>query len=236
MNAGSDTEPHWLKNARDIGLLAARKHLYAGIMLWLFGVSIVVSYYFWPVARHGLEQVSQAKVAWGIGFSILSTSIFGGLIPSLITAGSNGFSFSRNLYLLWTNTVFWGLKGIELDLLYQGQARLFGGDNQLSTIITKTVVDQFIYVPAIGLTNVVLFVLWRDLDFSGRRFRAALGAHWYRERILPVVISNWVLWIPAVILIYSLPTSLQLPIQNLVLVFWNLILFFFTTRRMAGNS
>lgn len=227
----SERKRAWLQDAKETGLLAARKNFFAGVALWIFGITIVVSYYNWPSARALFDQVSELKIAWGFFFSILSTAIFGGLIPSLITAISNGYSFTRNVYLTLTNVGLWGFKGIELDLLYRGQAYVFGADNQISTIAFKTLFDQLIYVPLIGLTNVILFVLWRDLNFSCRRFRAALGPNWYANRILPVIISNWFLWVPAVVLIYSLPTSLQLPIQNLVLVFWNLILFFFTTRR-----
>ncbi len=231
MNADYDSNHGWLRDARDTGLRAARKNFKAGILLWLFGVILVASYYHWPLARGVLDQVAQWKNDWGFGFSILSTALFGGLIPSLIIAMNSHFSKARNLYLIGTNVFLWGLKGIELDLLYQGQAYLFGADNHIMTIVCKMLVDQFIYAPTLGLSNVILFVLWRDLNFSWKEFRIALGPHWYRQRILPVVISNWVLWIPAVILIYSLPTSLQLPIQNLVLVFWMLILFFFTTGR-----
>lgn len=236
MDAQSDREQHWLRSAWDLGLQAARRNLLAGVMLWLFGISLVICYYYWQPARMVLDQVSQIKLAWGVGFAILSTALFGGLIPSLITACNNGLSPARNFYLLWTNVLLWGVKGLEIDFLYQTEARVFGADNQLSTIVTKTIFDQFIYVPLFGLPNAILFLLWRDLDFSANRFKRALGRHWYRERIMPVLISNWVLWIPAVALIYSLPTGLQLPIQNLVLVFWNLMLAFLTKRKESGLS
>jgi hypothetical protein len=236
VDSETDGQQHWLKTAGELGLQAARRHLLAGVLLWLFGVSIVLAYYYWQPARTVFDQISQLKMAWGVGFAILSTSLFGGLIPSLITACNNGLSAARNFYLIWTNVLLWGVKGLEIDLLYQAEARVFGADNQFSTIFTKTLFDQFIYVPIFGLPNVILFLLWRDLDFSGKRFKLAMGPHWYRERILPILISNWVLWIPAVALIYSLPTSLQLPIQNLVLVFWNLILVFFTNRKFSGRA
>lgn len=231
MNSYSERKRHWLQDARDTGLLAARKNLVAGICLWIFGLGIVLAYYYWPAAQAWFQRLAAWKDDWGIAFSIVSTAIFGGLIPSMITAIGNRFSLARNLYIGATNVVLWGLKGIELDFLYRGQAWLFGETNDVFTITCKTLVDQVLYVPLIGITNVVLFVLWRDLNFSWSRFCQTLGPHWYSERILPVVISNWFLWIPAVVVIYSLPTALQLPIQNLVLVFWNLILFFFTTRR-----
>ena len=127
-------------------------------------------------------------------------------------------------------------KGIEIDWFYRVQSLMFGSNQQFSTVVTKTLVDQIIYVPAFGLVNVVLFVLWRDNDFSCRRFRIALGPNWYARHVLPVLVSNWFVWIPAVLLIYGLPSGLQLPIQNLVLVFWILILTFFTSPAKSNRS
>lgn len=227
--SGVSVNPSWIGSTLETAKLAGRSNLRAGLILWAFGSAIVAAYYFWPAGQSMFNRIADLKVAWGFLFSMVSTAIFGGLIPSLITATRNELGVERNIFLIWTNVLLWGLKGIEVDLLYRGQAVMFGDDNQISTILFKTLFDQFIYVPLIGVTNVVLFLLWRDLNFSVRDFRHSLGPNWYRNRVLPVVVTCWGVWIPAVILIYCLPLSLQLPIQNLVLVFWNLILFFFTT-------
>jgi hypothetical protein len=58
-----------------------------------------------------------------------------------------------------------------------------------------------------------------------------MGERWYRRRVLPVMVSNWGVWIPAVSIIYMLPPALQLPLQNLVLCLWALMLIFLTSPR-----
>ena len=45
----------------------------------------------------------------------------------------------------------------------------------------------------------------------------------WRDRYLPGILANWILWIPAVLMIYRLPAGLQLPVQNLFLVIWVLV-------------
>ncbi len=50
------------------------------------------------------------------------------------------------------------------------------------------------------------------------------SGRWYSRRVLTPLISNLAVWLPAVTIIYSLPPALQLPMQNLVLVFFTLIL------------
>src|SRR5690606_28764550 len=100
----------------------------------------------------------------------------------------------------------------------------------LLTIAAKSFVDQFILVPLWFVPVMVLFYTWKESDFRLRDLRRRLGPHPYRDRCIPVMLSNWGVWIPAVVLIYALPLPLQLPIQNVVLCLWVLMLMFITAR------
>ena len=60
-----------------------------------------------------------------------------------------------------------------------------------------------------------------DLLSIGAFARQSFG-----QRVLVVVCSTWVVWIPAVAIIYSLPSALQVPLFNLVLCFWCLLMSF----------
>ena len=71
---------------------------------------------------------------------------------------------------------------------------------------------------------------FKDADLSLKRTldpirRQGLG-RWMYQVVLPLLLSNWGVWIPAVVVIYCLPLPLQLPMQNLVLCFWSLLLIF----------
>jgi len=44
------------------------------------------------------------------------------------------------------------------------------------------------------------------------------------DRSLVVMVSIWAVWLPAVVIIYSFPSPLQLPLFNIVLCFWCLLL------------
>ena len=123
---------------------------------------------------------------------------------------------------------FWAFKGLEVDLLYQFQAWIFGNNNDFKTVAAKVFVDVAIYAPLIGLLNCIIFYIWRDNGYSISKTRASLGEHWYLRKVLPALISNFCVWFPSTIIIYNLPLALQLPVQNLILCFWVLILVFFT--------
>ncbi len=196
--------------------------------MWLFGVAIIVGYFFVPTIHNWLDSVGRFKEAFGWKFSLVSTAIFGGLIPALISKLLQTNHASASNGLIFANSMLWAYKGVEIDLFYSLQARLFGTTTDFQTIATKTICDQFVMVPLFGIVNVVLFYVWRDCGYSFRKLPVALGKNWYSRRVLPVLFTNWVIWIPAVAMIYSLPTALQLPVQNLILCFWVLILMFFT--------
>jgi len=224
----SDKPPSPLKAAWITGNRAAWQNRSPGLCLWGFGTLIIVGYYFIPAVRSVLDQIGRWKTEYGLWFSVLSTSVFGGLLPTVIP-GLFGRKLPKAFWaLLISNCIFCALKGLEVDLLYQLQAYVFGDDNDFSTICKKVFVDQVFYAPAIGLFNCVLFYIWRDNGYSFSRTRTSLGKNWYLHKVLPALISNWCVWCPAVILIYALPLALQLPVQNLILCFWVLILVFFT--------
>ncbi len=60
-----------------------------------------------------------------------------------------------------------------------------------------------------------------------KEVKAALKQKPFFDRVIPLMIANWVVWIPAVSLIYLFPLPLQLPLMNIILALWCLILTFF---------
>jgi hypothetical protein len=50
-----------------------------------------------------------------------------------------------------------------------------------------------------------------------------LNRDFWRRTIPTILITNWLIWIPAVALIYSLPAALQFPLFSVVMTFFILI-------------
>ena len=134
------------------GVQAVRKNRLPAIFLWAFGLALIISYYFVPVVGDALNWIGLQKQHWGFLFSMVSTALFGGLLPALIPRLLRIESSLSVGYIL-SNTMFWALKGIEIDLFYRGQAAVFGDQADVLTISAKTLVDQLVYVPTIGLVN-----------------------------------------------------------------------------------
>jgi hypothetical protein len=225
-----------LRDAWQTGLRAAYQNRLPGLVLWLFGLGILTGYWFLPSIQEMFESIGRFKSQWGWRYSLISTAICGGFVPGIVMRLTQMHSQKVTAGFVTANTLLWAYKGLEIDFFYQLQAIWFGTSATPQIITAKTICDQLLMVPLIGIPNVVLFYLWRDCGYSFQRFRLALGKNWYRRRIVPVLIANWMVWIPAVAMIYSLPAALQLPVQNLILCFWVLILLVFTGPAPGGDN
>ena len=69
-----------------------------------------------------------------------------------------------------------------------------------------------------------LAYVWKDEQFASSALKKAINKHFFIVKVPTIVISNWLIWIPSVCLIYSMPPALQLPLFNVVLCFFVIVL------------
>lgn len=213
------------------GIRGARATIGPGLVLQATALALVLAYYFHPAIHAAVERLAALHERRGLWFGIVSTGLFGGLIPVAYLrarpATRQRFTTAGAAALI----LFWAYKGIEVDLWYRLLAHVVGERHAIATVATKAFLDQFVYCPVFAVPVTVLIYEWVEARFAGRVIAADLRAgHWYRRRVLPVLISNLGVWVPAVCIIYALPTPLQLPLQNLVLCFFTLLLAHITAR------
>ena len=208
------------------GMAAARANLRPALFLQVVAVLVFVGYHHHETTRAVLARVAEAKLEYGYGFSLVSTAFFAALVPFFLQRLQRGGRGQVPLAHLPFLLVFWGLKGIEVDALYRLQAVLFGAEPKLGGLVLKVLVDQLVYVPIWAVPSTVLAYLWKDR--GARTAFASVGRRWYGQSVLPVLVANWLVWLPTVTVIYTLEVPLQLPVQNLVLCLWALLVQFFT--------
>lgn len=209
------------------GLQGARAHLRVCLALQAASLALVLAYYHWEPARSALDRLMEVKLSMGFGFAILSTAFFGGILPyaylhyeGLKRLGRPRYDGRQGLGLV----AFWAYKGFEVDLFYRILARVIGPGHDALTIFKKACTDQLFYGPLYAVPMTV--AAYQLIDAHGS-FRSVWedwrAPRWLWRRIVPILISNAAVWMPAVAIIYSLPTPLQLPLQNLVLCFYTLL-------------
>jgi hypothetical protein len=204
---------------------ALKQNLLPGLVLQFCALAIVLVYFFVPASQPVFAWFGILKHDYGSVYAFIATAFFGGFIPFVYLWASKRIDSSHNLFALFLfYVIFWGLKGIEVDFFYQLQGYWFGYENSVKTIATKVAVDQFIYSAFWAAPTITIAYLWVEHRFNFRACGTDLNRSFFLEKIPTVVFSNWLVWIPAVSIVYSMPQDLQIPLFNLVLCFWVLIL------------
>lgn len=207
------------------GLKSARAIMVPGLVLQATALLLVTAYYQHDATHAAVNHLVAWRQEYGVVFAMITTGIFGGLLPVLYFMSRrqtrSDYTWAQAVAL----TAFWAYKGWEVDLFYRLLARLLGEQNDVWTIARKAFVDQFIYCPFIAVPISVLVYEWVQTRFNTTAVAADFRTGgWIARRVLPVLISNFGVWLPTVCIIYALPTGLQLPLQNLVLCFFTLLI------------
>lgn len=210
------------------GWQAARTNARPGLVILVIALGMLLGYRHWPAFHEALEHVRGWKLRFGFGFSAVSTAVFGGLLPllfRLIPEQTRRDVPWRQLPFLMA---FWALKGMEVDVLYRLQAAVFGDRAEWPVVVAKAFVDQFVYVPLWAVPTMVVAYAWKDGGYRWEPLRRVMGPGFYRNRCLPLLLANWGVWVPAVVVIYQLPLALQVPLQNLILCLFVLLVMILT--------
>ncbi len=218
------------------GLAGVKRNALPGLALQVFALALVSAYYLLPAARPSFETVAAWKSHYGLLYSALATAVFGGLIPFLYLAASGHIKPGRRLAELLFYFAFWAYRGIEVDVFYRLQAFAFGEQVTWSVVLPKVLVDQLVYSVFVAAPGQVVFFLWKDRGFSFRAIKPDLNLGYLTGAVARVVFSQWMVWVPAVSIIYCLPSALQIPLFNLVVCFWVLLLTFVTGPQRSDGA
>ena len=212
---------------------AAKANIVPGILLITLALFIIFSYFNIKEVKFIFVFLAALKLEYGYIFSFISTALFGGTIPFIFEILlKRDMGKSKFKVFLFVN-IFWAVKGVEIDFFYRLQAGIFGNNNGFNTILCKTLVDQLIYLPLWAAPTMIAAYHYRDRGFRISGIFSELKDDFFYKRMLPILFSSWMVWVPAVILIYNLPLELQLPIQNIILCFWSLMLSFLSKKNYA---
>jgi hypothetical protein len=217
-------------------LRAIRQNFVPGLVIWTVAALVVAAYYLVPATSGFFQTIAAWKASGGFLYSFAATALFAGLIPfaflMVMPATRAQATGSALAFLL----IFWGYRGVEIDLLYRLQGVMFGTAPAVGTIAAKVAFDLFVYnvVWAAGLQLLVYH--WKNHRY---RLKAFHGFHWHEfftKRLPVAVVSTWVIWLPVVTLVYSLPADLQIPLFNLAACFWSMVVATLTSEKRVKSS
>lgn len=193
------------------------------LVLNVLAIAFVTSYYRWPAVAGMWEALGAFKVRWSFAFSCVSTMFAAAVMPFFIQWAMGTLPAEGRWKRLGLRMLFWGYRGMEIDLFYRLQGMLFGHGHDVRTLATKVVVDQFVMSPIWFVPTYVIALRWIDLGGSWARAKASLDRQFWTRTCPMVLVTNWLIWIPALALVYSLPAALQFPLFSVVMCFFILI-------------
>ena len=217
---------HVLREAVGKGLRAARQNLIPMLALEAAMALLVIIYYFWSAGEAALDRYAAWQQGGGILIAALATGLAGGVISelSLVYFQDQGRWSPDHLENLGFKLVLFSISGAVVYEFYRWQAVWFGQGNAWSVLLPKVCVDQFGYTVLWSVPYMTLMTRWQALHYSGKLLRAELGGTFVTERMLPVLMTNWMFWIPGVSLIYSMPLNLQTPLFIFATAIWGILL------------
>lgn len=193
------------------------------LVLNAIAIILVATYYRIPALAGFWEALGALKLRWSFLFSCLSTIFAAVMLPSFVQWLQGVLPVEgrgRRLVLL---TLFWGCRGMEIDLFYRLQGHVFGHEGDALTLMKKVFVDQFVASPLWFVPTYLIALRWAELGGSWSRTRQALNRDFWTRTCPTVLITNWLVWIPALALVYSLPPALQFPLFSVVMCCFILI-------------
>jgi len=187
---------------------------------------LVAIYYLWPAGAIVMAEFGQWQHTGGVLGAALAYGIAGGILSeiSIVYIADRGRWTLHHLENLTFKFFLFGIGGGIVYEFYLLQAFWFGDAATWSVILPKVLVDQFGFTVFWCTTYQTLAFRWQILRYSGRKLWNELGGDFVIKRMLPVLITNWMFWIPGTILLYSMPLILQLPLAVFANAIWAVLL------------
>lgn len=196
-------------------------------------IALVLAYYFVPASHGCFLVLAAAKARWGYGFSFASSVVAGAMLPTLFKVAilQRGRRSREDLTDLLFLAAFWGMEGVIVDAFYRFQGVMFGTQPTFWTVLKKVLVDMFIYNTVFAVPYTLAWYEWKHHGFRLSQIGHAFTADYYRTKTIPALCATWIVWIPVVSALYSLPPLLQIPLFALALTFWVLMVAYITARQ-----
>jgi len=207
---------------------ATRENFLPGLLLQCLMLVFLVLYFKHDGTQRFLGRMADWKREAGFAFAFFSYIFAAALLPELLRiAFFQNFRVTRlNVWNFWTGALIWGVLGMSVDLFYRLQNLVFGIGHIWYVVAAKILVDQLIFSPLFAQPYAVGALTWRNARFQRSALREIFTREFLMEKVLAVQCAGWIIWVPALCLVYSMRPDLQLPVCIIIQTFWVLI---FTT-------
>ena len=211
------------KSPLRIGWESAKANAVPMLILWAVAVCLIVGYYYVPGVADCFEPLARWQRESGWSAAFLNLFFFCGVIPGAFVWSIRELRPKYPFATLLVQSVWCGAWGVVNNEVYAALSRWLGSGADIGTLFLKTAVDQFVWTVLVMAPVDAVFFFWLGRDFSLSRVRADWPRSFVHGVVLPNLLSNWIVWIPVLCVIYAFPLPLQIQLAGIVGSIWTLL-------------
>ena len=215
-----------VKEAFRKGYQAGRQSLPAMLAIEAVMALVVGSYYLCPPVAAALSRLADWQHAGGVLAAACASAFAGGILSEISAVYFlDGGRWTRaHLDNAAFKAALFFVTGAIVYEFYYYQSVWFGNGAAWSIILPKIIVDQCGYTPFFSVPFQTVVIRWHHVGYSFRRLGPELNRDLVTGKMLPVLVTNWMFWVPGVTFIYSMPQNLQMPLAILANAIWSILL------------
>ncbi|MGZ0654985.1 hypothetical protein ACWPKO_14770 [Coraliomargarita sp. W4R53] len=236
-------QPDWgeiMQHSTHSAIKAVKQSLIPACFVWGVMAIMAVFYYWVPPASSFFTGLERVQVGLGRLFPFLGMGVSVGLLAEGVRVCSSADKrwTKENTLNAGFNLLVFGTLGMLQAVFYGFQTEWFGSEQDLKTLACKVMMDQFAWTVFFANPYQTILFIWKENNFQLTRVWKCMRPikTFWGMRVLPVLITNWAFWIPMASIIYSFPSSLQLPLAILAVTIWVIMLTILTSEEIIENQ
>ena len=202
------------------GVMANRTPM---LVLWACAFALVAAYYNVPMVTRLLRPIFDFQMNGGWMAAVVNRVVFCGLLPGLFLLATPSIRPRRVAVTILANCVWMGAWGVLSNAFFTLQAEVFGGGRDFATLLCKVAVDKCVWSALLCVPLNSLFFFWEGRDFSFARCREDWPESYLRNIYLPILVADFMVWIPVQFAVYMFPLPLQIQLVGFAGAFWSLV-------------
>ena len=206
-----------------IGWESAKANAVPTVCLWTFAFLLALGYFLLPPMTAALEAVGRWQREGGWLTVVASRLVFNGALPGAFLLAVRSIRPRRPFATIAAQTAYGCAFGLLCDAFFRLQGAWFGEGRDVGTLVMKTLVDQFAWTVLVIAPANAAFFFWLGRDLSWARTRREWPRDFVPDLLLPNLLPNWIVSVPAILATYTFPVDLQVHVNGLVSAFWMLV-------------
>lgn len=204
-----------MKECIRIGLDSIKANALPMAVLWFLAVGSVACYYMAPGADRLFDPLFRWQVESGWLAAFLNRVAFCGLLPGVFLLTVKSIRPPKVGWVILAYSLWAGMWGVLCDWFFTLQAHVFGNGHDWLTLLKKTLVDQLVWNVVFCTPANAVFFPWVASGFT--RPGSVRKGFW------PMLVTNWMVWMPVVAAVYAFPLPLQIQLVGLAGAYWMLV-------------